>query len=99
MAREELEGVYELLPHIDDLKLKVGALQVDGQIIALSVGERCGEQLIIHVEKALTDFEGAYPTMAQEFAKHFAVDGVVFINREDDSVTRDSERVNCNITR
>lgn len=85
MAREELEGVYELLPHIDDLKLKVGALQVDGQIIALSIGERCGEQLIIHVEKALTDFEGAYPTMAQEFAKHFAVDGVVFINREDDS--------------
>lgn len=85
MAREELEGVYELLPHIDDLKLKVGALEVDGEIIALSIGERCGEQLIIHVEKALTQYEGAYPTMAQEFAKHYAADGVVYINREDDS--------------
>ena len=60
-------------------------MEVDGEIIALSIGERCGEQLIIHVEKALTQYEGAYPTMAQEFAKHYAADGVVYINREDDS--------------
>ena len=85
MAKEELEGVYALLPHIDDFKLKVGALEIDGQIIALSIGEKCGEQLIIHVEKALTDYEGAYPTMAQEFAKANAVDGIKYINREDDS--------------
>ena len=85
MAREELEGVYELLPHIDELELKVGALEVDGQIVAMSMGEQCGNQLIIHVEKALTDYEGAYPTMAQEFARHYAVDGVNYINREDDA--------------
>lgn len=85
MAREELEGVYELLGYIDLLKLKCGALTVDGKIIAVSIGERCGEQLIIHVEKALTEYQGAYPTMAQQFAVHFAVDGVKYINREDDS--------------
>ena len=85
MAREELEGVYELLGYIDLLKLKCGALTVDGKIIAVSIGERCGEQLIIHVEKALTEYQGAYPTMAQQFAAHFAVDGVKYINREDDS--------------
>ncbi len=85
MAREELEGVYELLGYIDLLKLKCGALTVGGKIIAVSIGERCGEQLIIHVEKALTEYQGAYPTMAQQFAAHFAVDGVKYINREDDS--------------
>ena len=85
MAREELEGVYELLGYIDLLKLKCGALTVDGKIIAVSIGERCGEQLIIHVEKALTEYQGAYPMMAQQFAAHFAVEGVKYINREDDS--------------
>ena len=85
MAREEMEGVYELLPHIDEFKLLVGALEVEGEIIALSIGERCGEQLIIHVEKALTQFEGAYPTIAQEFARHLAGEGIIYINREDDS--------------
>ena len=85
MAREELEGVYELLPHLDDLKLKAGALEVEGQIIAISIGERCGDQLVIHIEKAFTDYEGAYPAMAQEFARHFATDGVNYLNREDDS--------------
>ena len=85
MAREELEGVYELLGYIDLLKLKCGALTVDGKIIAVSIGERCGEQLIIHVEKALTEYQGAYPMMAQQFAAHFAVDSVKYINREDDS--------------
>ncbi len=41
--------------------------------------------MIIHVEKALIEYEGAYPTMAQEFAEQFAVDGIIYINREDDS--------------
>lgn len=85
MAKEELEGVYGLLPHIDALGLLVGALKVDGEVIALSMGERCGDQLIIHVEKALTEFEGAYPTMAQEFARHFVDESIRFINREDDA--------------
>ncbi len=85
MAREELESVYDLLPHLDELNLLAGALKVDGKIVALSVGERCGDQLIIHVEKALTDYEGAYPTMAQEFAKRFVTQDILFINREDDA--------------
>ena len=85
MAREEMEGVYELLPHLDDLKLLAAAIKVEGKIIALSIGERCGSQLVIHVEKALTDYEGAYPAMAREFARMFVTDGILYINREDDS--------------
>lgn len=85
IAREELLGVYDILPHLDDLGLYAGALTVQGEIIALSIGERCGDQLIVHVEKALTDYEGAYPTMAQEFAKCFVTEGINYINREDDA--------------
>jgi hypothetical protein len=88
MAREELESVYDLLPHIKDMNLLVGAIKYNGKMIAMSIGERCGDQLIIHVEKALTDYEGIYPTMANEFAKHFVTPQILYINREDDAGDR-----------
>ena len=84
-AREELSGVYELLPHIDELNLLAGAIKLDGELIAISIGERCADTLIISVEKALVEYDGIYQVMAQEFAKRFAVCGVKYINREDDS--------------
>lgn len=85
MAAEELESVYALVPHIGELNLSAGALRIDGNIVAVSIGERCGEQLVIHVEKALTEYAGVYPAMAQQFAKRFVADGVKYINREDDA--------------
>jgi hypothetical protein len=85
MAKEELESVYMLLPYIDEFDFKAGGLEVDGELIAISIGEQCGDQLIIHVEKGLVGYEGVYPTMAQEFAKAFVTDGIIYINREDDA--------------
>lgn len=85
MAKEELESVYDLLPHIEELGQLAGGLEINGKLVALAVGERCADQLIIHIEKALIGYEGVYPTMAQQFAKHFATEGVEFINREDDA--------------
>ncbi|MGN0814841.1 MAG: GNAT family N-acetyltransferase [Candidatus Coproplasma sp.] len=84
-ASEELYGVYELLPHIDELNLLAGAIKLDGEIIAISIGERCADTLVISVEKALVEYDGIYQVMAQEFAKRFAVCGVKYINREDDA--------------
>ena len=60
-------------------------LEVDGKMVGVSVGEKRGDTLIVHVEKALYEYSGAYPTLAQEFAKAFAVNEIEFINREDDS--------------
>lgn len=85
MAAAELESAYALVGYIGKLNLCAGALRVDGRMVALSIGERCGSQLIIHVEKAFTDYAGVYPTMAQMFAREFACDGVRYINREDDA--------------
>ena len=57
---------------------------LDGKIIAISIGEVVGDTLIVHIEKGLTEYDGVYPTMASEFAKAFAEDGVKYINREED---------------
>ena len=52
------------------------------------MAERCGETLHVHIEKALYGYEGVYPATVQEFARCYAVDGVRYLNREDDAGDR-----------
>lgn len=85
LADEEMQGTFDILPHIAELGLYCGALYAGGKMVALSVGERCGDTMIIHIEKALRGVAGAYPAVAQAFARTFCADGVRYINREDDS--------------
>ena len=83
---EEVDGkaVYELVENMFSLSQYGGYLQVDDKIVAVSVGEKVGNTLMVHIEKALTDYDGVYPTMAQEFARAFATDGIEYLNREED---------------
>ncbi len=82
--KSEQEKVYDYIKNTEKLN-QVGAyLELDGKVVAFSMGEVVNDTLIVHVEKALKSYEGVYPTMAQEFAKLFAVDGVKYINREED---------------
>ena len=84
LAKEEEPRVYALLDNMDYLEQFGIFITVGGKIVSLSVGERQGEVLYVHVEKGLKEYEGVYPTTAQEFAKAFAGDGVKLINREED---------------
>ncbi|MDE5896623.1 MAG: GNAT family N-acetyltransferase [Clostridia bacterium] len=88
LADEEMNEVYELLPKIGEFGLCCGYLTAGGKIIACSVGERCGDMLVVHVEKALRDYEGAYPFMAQQFALAFCGEEIGFLNRMDDAADR-----------
>ncbi len=83
-ALEEVEKAKEYLQSVFTLNQLAGVITVNGKVVALSIGEVVGDTLIIHVEKGLTSYSGAYPTMASEFAKAFAGDGVKYINREED---------------
>ena len=83
---EEVEQrkVFDLVENMFNLEQVGGLIEVDGKVVAFSVGERVNDVLIVHIEKALKQYEGIYPTMAQEFAKAFAIDGIKLINREED---------------
>lgn len=85
IANEELNGTERLLEAFTPLRLSGGVLEVDGQIIAVTLGETAGDTLIVHVEKALVGYEGAYPTIAHAFAKASQRPGLAYINREDDA--------------
>lgn len=65
------------------LGLSGGVLRAHGRIVALALGERMGDTLIEHFEKAFSDVPGAYPMICQQFVRNEAGDAV-FVNREDD---------------
>ena len=80
---EEEKAVHDYVENAFCLSQLVGGLFVGEKLVGLSVGERVKDTLIVHVEKALKRYEGAYPTLANEFAGKFAT-GLRFINREED---------------
>ena len=82
--REEEKYVIDYAEKSFALGQLGGYIEVDGKMVALSIGEVVGDTLIVHVEKGLKEYAGVYPTMAQLFARNYAVDGVKYINREED---------------
>lgn len=67
--------------------VKAGAIDLHGKLLAVSLGEICGDTLICHIEKGLPEYEGVYPTMVQSFAACYGK-GLTWINREDDAGER-----------
>lgn len=60
------------------------ALYVDGQMIAVTVGENIGcSTALIHLEKADTDYTGAYAAVNQLFIENF-FSHTKYVNREED---------------
>ena len=86
-ALAELKLSKEMLKMLSKPYFIGGGMFVEDKLVALSLAERCGETLIIHIEKALYSYTGVYPTLVQEFAGMFG-EGCAYINREDDAGDR-----------
>ena len=67
--------------------LCAGGMELDGKLIGLSLGELCGSTLMVHIEKALPQYEGLYPAIVQGFAGLFGGEALWF-NRQDDAASR-----------
>jgi len=88
MEMYELNNTKQLLEVYSELGLYAACMRIDGEISALSIGEIVGDMLIIHVEKALTKYQGIYPTMFNGFVRLIAEyhkHPLTLVNREDDS--------------
>ena len=86
-AVNELRSAQEMLTLAGEPWLLCGGMFADGRLLSLSLAERCGETLIIHIEKALYSCPGVYPATVQAFAQTFG-QGAAWINREDDAADR-----------
>lgn len=80
----EQEAMRFAMEHFEALGLSGGALWVNGEIVAFTYGAPINyDTFCIHVEKADTDFDGAYTVINQEFASRIS-DKYTYLNREED---------------
>ncbi|MGD9559576.1 MAG: DUF2156 domain-containing protein [Oscillospiraceae bacterium] len=81
---EEHRAIELACLHYDELKLKGGYITVSGEVVAFSFGSPLGpDMFVVHVEKALYDYTGAYAMINREMARNFC-SGYQYINREND---------------
>lgn len=79
----EKKGIEIILENFDFLKIKGGAIYVEGQMVAFTLGSPITPQIFdINIEKALPDYAAAYTVINNEFAK--TLTDYKYINREDD---------------
>lgn len=84
LAQEELARTLELMPFLDKFQLPGGFIEVDGQIVAMSVGEVIKDTLYCHIEKANREYQGAYQMIVKEFSSDMMQYDIKYINREED---------------
>ena len=82
----ERERCWYLLENMKKFDLFGAFLEVDGKVVAFTLGEIKDDCLYVHVEKANRVFDGSYAVINNEFAKDCLENhGIQWINREDDS--------------
>ena len=67
-----------------ELQVHGGVLRAGGKVVAFSIGEKVGDTMIVHIEKAYAEVEGAYTMINQQFVLHEAGD-CTYVNREEDT--------------
>lgn len=68
----------------EELELKGGLLRDGKRVVAFTIGEPvCDDTMVVHIEKAFADVQGAYPMINQQFLMHEAAQ-YKYVNREED---------------
>lgn len=83
---EEAEKIHEVLDNMELYRAFGAALYAeDDLMVGFSLGEYDGDTLYVHVEKANTNYRGAYQVLMTSFIREFAKEGIAYVNREDDA--------------
>ena len=83
-----LEELHKTIEIVDNYKLfdVFGlVLYINDIVSGVSIGEIVNDTLFVSIEKANKDIRGTYQFLMTEFAKKYATDGIIYINREDAS--------------
>ena len=83
--KEDERKVAEVLDNFDLYRFIGGAVWAEDRIVAMALGEKQGDTLYVHIEKADIRYHGAYQMIVREFAKYACTEEIRYINREDDA--------------
>lgn len=76
--------IHTFFDNFEYLGLKGGVLRKDGRIVGFTIGEQLNsDTFVVHIEKAKSEIQGAYPTICNEFARENAGE-FRYVNREED---------------
>lgn len=80
----EQYAINTFFNNFEYMNLRGGVLYQNNDLVGVTIGERINsDTLVVHIEKAYTSVNGAYPTICNEFAKANA-SNLKYINREED---------------
>ncbi len=81
----ELRAIEAVLPHYRSLEISGGVLYADDRAVAFAFGSPINDRVFdVTTEKALSDFQGAYSVINNEFSKNELLSKYELANREDD---------------
>jgi len=81
---QETCAVKLAFQHFEAIGMQGGLVRVDGKVVAFTLGQPITDTVFdICIEKALTEYEGAYTIINQQFLEH-QVSDYPFVNREED---------------
>ena len=84
ITKSDYRPVKMLLDHFDELKLRGGAIRIDGKLVAFSIAsEPYNHTGVIHVEKAKADIPGLYAAI-NKFTLDQILQDIDWVNREED---------------
>lgn len=85
--QQESHGIKRILGHWGEIPhMRGGVIEVGGKVVAYTLGELSGADLLIHFEKASLEYGAAYQTINKEFLVHMLeqTPGLSAVNREED---------------
>ncbi len=82
--KAECHAVKRAFQFFKELNFFGGLLRVDGEVVAYTMAERLSSNtVVVHIEKAFANIQGAYPAINREFVANMA-NNYEYINREED---------------
>jgi len=84
LAQHEYNKTQEIMNLLMQFDLSGGYLEYEGKVLAVTAGEIINDTLLVHIEKALTAYDGVYQALTNEYLKHNDIETVKYVNREED---------------
>jgi uncharacterized protein len=82
--KKEACAIKQALENFETLRFSGGVLRVNREIIAYTIGDRLTDEIfMVHIEKAFSDIQGAYPMINQQFVLANCMN-YPFVDRQDD---------------
>ncbi|MEG0691950.1 MAG: phosphatidylglycerol lysyltransferase domain-containing protein [Oscillospiraceae bacterium] len=82
--KDEVCAIRRSFKYFEELDFFGGLIKIDNRVVAYTIAERLNDDVVVvHMEKAFSDIQGAYPTINRDFVANMC-QSFKYVNREED---------------